>query len=85
MTNEDIKNIILTCIAEIAPGTDVSTLDDAGPFRDQLDLDSMDFLDLVMDLRKNYQVEIPKEDFPRIKTINDFIAYLRPKFGQLAA
>ncbi len=85
MTNEEIKNIVLTCIAEVAPGTDVSGLVDAGPLRCQLNLDSMDFLDLVMDLRKHYQIEIPQKDFPQIKSMNDFIDYLRPKFDQLAA
>lgn len=85
MKNSVIRNIILTCIAEIAPGTDTSQLCDSHSFREQLDLDSMDFLDLVMDLRKHYQIEIPKEDFPKIKTIDDFIHYLKPKLTQLAA
>lgn len=85
MTNNEVRNIILNCIIKIAPGTDISIIDDMTSFRDQLDLDSMDFLDLIMNLRKHYQIEIPKEDFPKIKTINDFINYLMPKFTQLAA
>lgn len=75
----------MNCISEVAPGTDVSGLEDTGLLRDQLNLDSMDFLDLVMDLRKHYQIEIPPKDFLQIKSMNDFIDYLRPKFSQLAA
>ena len=85
MTNNEIRNIIISCIVEIAPGTDVSSINDSTSLRDQLSLDSMDFLDLVMDLRKHYQIEIPQKDFPQIKSMNDFIDYLRPKFDQLAA
>ncbi len=85
MTNNEIRNIIINCIVEIAPGTDVSSINDSTSLRDQLNLDSMDFLDLIMELRKRYKIEIPKEDFPKIKTMNDFIIYLLPKFGQLAA
>ena len=65
MTKDDIKKIVLEIIEEIAPDEDLSDVKPDIRLRDQLDLDSMDFLDIVMELRKQYGVEVPEEDRPR--------------------
>jgi acyl carrier protein len=62
----------------IAPDEDLSDLDDSTPLRDQMELDSMDFLDIVMELRKRYRVTIPEEDYPELVTMNSTVAYLQP-------
>ena len=85
MENFEIRNYILKIISDICPETDTSFLDDQESFRDQLDLDSMDFLDLVMELRKRHRVEIPKEDFQKIVTMENFVNYLSPQFTKFAA
>ena len=51
MTNDDIREVVLDILADIAPDEDLSQLQDDVAFRDQLELDSMDFLDIVMELR----------------------------------
>jgi len=56
MTRETIKNIILEIIADIDEDAEFDSLKADQPLRDQLDLDSMDFLDIVMELRKRYQL-----------------------------
>ena len=48
------------------------------PFRDQLELDSMDFLDIVMELRKRYRVQIPEEDYPALASMASTVKYLEP-------
>ena len=41
----------------------------------------MDFLDIVMELRKRYKIEVPKEDYPRLATLDGCVEYLGPKLG----
>jgi acyl carrier protein len=48
-------------------------------------MDSMDFLDIVMELRKRHKIEVPKEDYPRLATLDGCVSYLLPKFQASAA
>lgn len=77
----DVRQIVIDIISDIAPDEDVSSLDDAKSLREQLDLDSMDFLDIVMELRKRHKVEVPQEDYPKLATLESCVAYLSPKFA----
>lgn len=81
MTAHNIRQIVLDIISDIAPDEDTSSLDDAKSLREQLDLDSMDFLDIVMELRKRHKVEVPQEDYPKLATLESCVAYLSPKFA----
>ncbi len=79
MTRETIKNIILEIIADIDEDAEFDSLKADQPLRDQLDLDSMDFLDIVMELRKRYQLQIPEDDYPQLATLDSCVSYLEPK------
>lgn len=81
MTAKNVRQIVLDIISDIAPDEDVSGLDDKKSLREQLDLDSMDFLDIVMELRKRHKVEVPQEDYPKLATLESCVAYLSPKFA----
>ena len=61
MTKEKIEQIVLDIIAEIAPDEDLSGVKPEIRLRDQLDLDSMDFLDIVMKLRKQHGIDVPEK------------------------
>jgi acyl carrier protein len=76
----DVRQIVIDIISDIAPDEDVSNLDDKKSLREQLDLDSMDFLDIVMELRKRHKVEVPQEDYPKLASLESCVAYLSPKF-----
>jgi acyl carrier protein len=76
-----IRQKIIDIIADIAVDEDLSNLDDNIRLRDQLDLDSMDFLDIVMELKKRYKIEVPTEDYPKLATMKSCIEYLGPKFA----
>ncbi len=78
MTQEEIKASILEIISDIVPDEDISHLDGDVPIRDQIDLDSMDFLDIIMELRKRHKVEVPEEDYPKLASMNSSAAYLEP-------
>ena len=78
MTNEEIVVAIKDIIATIAPDEELASLDNAERLRDQIDLDSMDFLDIVMELRKLYGVQVPEEDYPELATLDGCVSYLAP-------
>ncbi len=80
MTKEEIKTSLLDIISEIVPDEDISNLKGDSPIRDQIELDSMDFLDIIMELRKRYQIDIPEDDYPELATMNSSVAYLEPLF-----
>lgn len=80
MTKDDVKQIVLDIIAEIAPDEDLSDVKADVRLRDQLDLDSMDFLDIVMELRKQHGIEVPEEDYPQLASLDSCADYLQPKF-----
>lgn len=78
MTRTDIKDLVIEIIADIDDEADFDNLDPDQPLRDQLDLDSMDFLDIVMELRKRYQLQIPEEDYPQLASLTSCTNYLEP-------
>ncbi len=78
MVTEEIRQVIIDILANIVPDEDLSNIDDDKPFRDQIELDSMDFLDIVMELRKQYKVQVPEEDYEKLTTMAGTVAYLTP-------
>jgi acyl carrier protein len=83
MTRNEIKNVILEIIEDIDEEADFDSLDPDQPLRDQLDLDSMDFLDIVMELRKRYKLQIPEEEYPELSTLNSCVNYLEPRLQDI--
>ncbi len=79
MTIEEIKNAVLDIIQDIDDEADLENLKPDEALRDQLDLDSMDFLDIVMELRKRYKIQIPEADYPELATLDSCINYLMPR------
>ena len=78
MTNAEIKKEILDILQAIAPDEDLTDLKDEVSVRDQIELDSMDFLDIVMELRKRYRIQIPEEDYVQLDSMQSTVAYLEP-------
>lgn len=85
MTEQEVKDIVIAIINDIAPDEDTSNLDGAVRLREQLDLDSMDFLDIVMELRKRYGVNVPDTDYMQLATLDSCVNYLRGKLVARAA
>jgi acyl carrier protein len=84
MTPAEIREEILDILSDIAPDEDLGSLDDAKPFRDQIELDSMDFLDIVMELRKRHRVQVPEEDYGQLASMQSTVDYLAPKMKDLS-
>ena len=79
MTQDEVIIAIKDIIAQIAPDEDLSSLQMDVRLREQIELDSMDFLDIVMELRKRYGVQVPEEDYKELATLDGCVAYLYPK------
>jgi acyl carrier protein len=81
MTKDEIRGIVLRVLGQIAPEADLSTLKPDLRIRDQLDIDSMDLLNVVIALHKELNVEIPEADYSKLATLDGCIAYLEPLVG----
>ncbi len=76
MTKDEIRTVVLRSLGEIAPEADPATVKPDVGFRDQLDLDSMDFLNFVIALHQALGVDIPEADYPRLATLDGCVEYL---------
>ena len=66
----------LRALGEIAPEADLASLKPDVSFRDQLDIDSMDFLNFVIALHEALQVDIPEADYPKLDTLDGCVGYV---------
>ena len=76
---EEIRATLLSVLRGIAPEADPATLDPGESLREQLDLDSMDFLNFVIGVHGRLGIEIPEADYPRLASLDGAVAYLREK------
>jgi acyl carrier protein len=83
MTKEEVKSVLMEIVAEIIPDEDLTNLKGDIPIREQVELDSMDFLDIIMELRKRYGIEVPEDDYIHLATVDSSVAYLEPRMRDL--
>lgn len=76
MSKEELQLTVLHLLGDIAPEADLASLNPGLSIRDQLDIDSMDFLNFVIALDKELQVAVPETDYQKIATLSDCVAYL---------
>ena len=80
MTKDACKQLVIDIISDIAPDEDLTNIKPDVRLRDQLQLDSMDFLDIVMELRKRHGIEVPEADYMQLASLDSCAEYLTPKF-----
>jgi acyl carrier protein len=76
MTREQARQTIFNVLGEIAPEVDSTTVDDAADLTEQLDLDSMDYLNWMLGINEATGVEIPQRDVSKFLTIDGAVEYL---------
>ena len=76
MTADEIRGAVLGAIHRVAPEADPASLEQDVPLREQLDIDSMDFLRFVTELNKSLGVDVPEKDYPRLATVDGCVDYL---------
>ena len=79
LTPDEIRQTVLRLLGEIAPEADRAALKPDVGFREQLDIDSMDFLNFVILIHKTFGVEIPDADYPKYGTLNGCVEQLSKK------
>jgi len=76
MSEPELRAVVLRVLSSIAPEADLSRLKPQARIRDQLDIDSMHFLNFVIGLHKDLQVEIPERDYGQLATLDGWLKYL---------
>jgi len=76
VNTDQARAAVAAALASVAPEADLSTLDPTARFREELDLDSMDFLHLVQALRDLTGIEIPEAAYRQVDTLDELLGYL---------
>jgi len=79
MTSDEIGETVLRILGEIAPEADLDRIEPNVDLRDQLDIDSMDFLNFVIGIHRELGVDIPEADYSRLATLDAIVEYLRAR------
>lgn len=79
ITTDELRRTVLDVLATIAPEADTGSVDPHADLRDQLDLDSFDFLNVLVELSERTGIEIPEGDYDRVSTLDGCVAYLEAR------
>lgn len=77
MNAEEIRKVVLAELKRIAP--ELEDVQPAKPLRDQVDLDSMDWLNFLVALNERLKIEIPEADYRKLGTLEQIVSYLSAK------
>ena len=79
MKPDEIRDAVFDALRSVAPESDPASLPEAEPFREALDLDSMDFLNFLVAVHKSLHVDIPEADYAKVQTIGGIVGYLQSR------
>ena len=82
---DELSEIVKQELNNIAPEVDLATVDPAADLREAVDIDSMDFLNLVTALHHRTGIDIPETDYPKLVTVSGIVAYLGAKLQSAKA
>jgi len=82
LTRERIREAIFDTLGAIAPELDPSTIAPGKPLREQVDIDSFDFLNVITRLHERLGVDIPESDYGQLATLDSAIDYLAKRCGK---
>lgn len=77
MTEQEVRRIVADVLSSIAPEADISGLVGGEDIREALDIDSFDFLNVVIGLHQRTGIDIPETDYPKLYTLDGVVGYLR--------
>ncbi len=76
MNSEQIRKTVLEVMRQVVPEMEPATLDARVSFRDQFEIDSVDYLNFVLALEQRLEMRIPEVDYPRLSSLDGCVAYL---------
>jgi acyl carrier protein len=82
MTEAEIRQIVGQALSNVAPEADLEAIDPSRDLRDQIDIDSVDFLNFLIALDHELGVDIPDADVAKLVTLDGCVAYLHDRIGR---
>lgn len=82
MNDDDARSLLAELLHRLAPEVDLQRIDDDAPLQEAVDLDSMDFLNLVAALHEATGLEVPERDYPALASFGGFVAYVRERVSE---
>lgn len=81
MTHAEVEQKVRQALLSVAPEVETMPLQAALPLRDQVDIDSMDFLRFVLELHKQLGVDVPEADYQQLDSLERTVDYIAAKIG----
>ena len=75
-SEQELRAVVIDVLTEVAPEVDPGTIDPNADLVEQLDIDSMDFLNVIVAINEQTGVEIPERDYGKLGTVDDLVSYL---------
>ena len=79
MTEQEAIELVRQSLFAVAPELEDETIEESVTFKDQFEIDSMDFLNFIIALHEATGVDIPETDYPMLETLVGCVAYLQEK------
>jgi len=76
MNEQELRQVLVDALTQVAPEIDPAQIDPAADLAEQLDIDSMDFLNVIVAVNERTGIEIPERDYGKLATLDDAVAYL---------
>jgi acyl carrier protein len=80
----ELRDLLIEVLSDIAPETDPAALDPSEDLRDELDLDSMDELNMITRVSERLGIDVPEQDYPQMRTLDGAARYLAGRTGAMA-
>ncbi len=76
MTEQELREAVIAALTQVAPDIDPAAIDPTIGLAEQLDIDSMDFLNVVVAIHERTGIEVPERDYPKLSTLDQAVGYL---------
>lgn len=81
MNDVDTRKAVLQSITEVAPEADLEDLDESADLREELDIDSMDFLNILVAIHRRLGVEVAERDYAQVGTLESLVDYIQRRLA----
>jgi acyl carrier protein len=81
VNEQELRAAVLAALGEVAPEADLARLEGGAELREELEIDSMDFLNLAIGVHRATGVEVPEADYPKLRSVDAWVAYLAQRLG----
>jgi acyl carrier protein len=76
MTPDEARTVVADVLGRIAPEVELADVDPTEDLREEIDLDSLDFLNLVEGIKERTGVDVPEDDYPQVRSLDGLVTYV---------